>query len=305
MPKFQLNRLPEYTDEAIIAEIQRVANLVSSEKLTIRAFQKRAKVGANTLRRHFGSWRNALAAAGLEHLYNNRISLTEKMRHQKAKDMSDEEVLEQLRIVARKIKKNSLSIEEFDRHASICAATVRKRFGSWRAGLEKAGLRASKLGSRYTDEECFENLLTVWTYYGRPPKSEEMGQLPSNIGYRAYTTRWGTWNKALHAFVERANQDLASTKSAIKEKPKEKIVPKRLVRKIPDSEKREIKLGLRYAVLKRANFRCVICGRSPATHLGVELQVDHIKPFSKGGKTVLENLRCLCKKCNLGKGVKL
>ena len=33
----------------------------------------------------------------------------------------------------------------------------------------------------------------------------------------------------------------------------------------------------------------------------VELHVDHIKPWSKGGETVLENLQTLCATCNLGK----
>lgn len=57
---------------------------------------------------------------------------------------------------------------------------------------------------------------------------------------------------------------------------------------------------LRYEVLQRDNFRCVICGRAEAD--GVKLHVDHIKPVSKGGKTVLDNLRTLCQDCNLGKG---
>ncbi len=29
--------------------------------------------------------------------------------------------------------------------------------------------------------------------------------------------------------------------------------------------------------------------------------IDHIKPWSKGGETVLENLQTLCATCNLGK----
>ncbi|NTV30014.1 MAG: HNH endonuclease [Candidatus Omnitrophica bacterium] len=39
-----------------------------------------------------------------------------------------------------------------------------------------------------------------------------------------------------------------------------------------------------------------------ATYVGLELHVDHKEPFSKQGKTVLENLETKCRDCNLGKG---
>ena len=61
--------------------------------------------------------------------------------------------------------------------------------------------------------------------------------------------------------------------------------------------------SLRYDILKRDNFKCVICGRTPKKD-GVTLHVDHIIPVSKGGKTVPENLRTLCSICNLGKSDK-
>ena len=60
--------------------------------------------------------------------------------------------------------------------------------------------------------------------------------------------------------------------------------------------------SLRYDVLKRDHFRCVLCGRS--ANDGVRLHVDHILPVAKGGKTVLWNLRTLCSECNLGKSDK-
>ncbi len=36
--------------------------------------------------------------------------------------------------------------------------------------------------------------------------------------------------------------------------------------------------------------------------MGVELHVDHIIPWSKGGETLPENLEVKCTRCNLGKG---
>lgn len=68
---------------------------------------------------------------------------------------------------------------------------------------------------------------------------------------------------------------------------------------------RYINQKLRYKVLHRDRFRCVICGRSPAKDLSIELHVDHILPWSKGGKTMEENLRTLCSDCNLGKGASI
>jgi hypothetical protein len=60
--------------------------------------------------------------------------------------------------------------------------------------------------------------------------------------------------------------------------------------------------SLRYDIMKRDGFRCVLCGATAED--GVKLHVDHIKPVSKGGKTEHSNLRTLCERCNLGKKAK-
>ena len=46
------------------------------------------------------------------------------------------------------------------------------------------------------------------------------------------------------------------------------------------------------AVKNRDGWKCVICGKGLAE--GVELQVDHIKPRSKGGDGSLDNGQTLC-----------
>ena len=64
---------------------------------------------------------------------------------------------------------------------------------------------------------------------------------------------------------------------------------------------RTISDKLRYQVLKRDNFKCCACGASPAKDPSVELHIDHIIPWSKGGESTLKNLQTLCSKCNIGK----
>lgn len=68
-------------------------------------------------------------------------------------------------------------------------------------------------------------------------------------------------------------------------------------------QRRLVTASVRYEVLRRDNFRCVICGASAKN--GAVLHVDHILPVSKGGTSEMANLRTLCDRCNLGKGSKI
>jgi len=53
--------------------------------------------------------------------------------------------------------------------------------------------------------------------------------------------------------------------------------------------------------LSESGGRCALCGATNKERL---LDVDHIKPRSKGGKNEYENLQVLCSKCNRSKGNK-
>ena len=60
--------------------------------------------------------------------------------------------------------------------------------------------------------------------------------------------------------------------------------------------------ALRRQIMQRDNYTCKICGKQMFDEVG--LQIDHIIPIVKGGKTVPSNLRVLCSKCNARKGSK-
>jgi diadenosine tetraphosphate (Ap4A) HIT family hydrolase/5-methylcytosine-specific restriction endonuclease McrA len=55
---------------------------------------------------------------------------------------------------------------------------------------------------------------------------------------------------------------------------------------------------LRYEVLKRARFRCELCGVSADMRA---LEVDHIVPRNRGGSDDPDNLQALCYRCNATK----
>jgi hypothetical protein len=69
-----------------------------------------------------------------------------------------------------------------------------------------------------------------------------------------------------------------------------------------DPECRLIPKWLRFQVLKRDRFKCRYCG---APSRAAWLQVDHVIPVAKGGKTVIENLITACEPCNGGKSANL
>lgn len=63
-------------------------------------------------------------------------------------------------------------------------------------------------------------------------------------------------------------------------------------------ERRKLTKEIRQAVIARDNWTCQICGNSVYKDPNLLLEVDHIIPIAKGGKTEPNNLQTLCFKCN-------
>lgn len=301
MKRFEISFLDSYTKEEILEEIRRVASLLADGPLTKKKFKELSgRVEATTIRRRFpGGWKEALENAGVGHLYGGGV-ISIKMKTQEARNMTDGALLEELKQVHSLMGTETLTKEGFDQNSTVTSyATIRSRFGGWEKALEEAGIPLSNHARRYTDEECFENLVTVWSHYGRTPKYLEMKKSPSVVGPKAYV-RWGTWRKALRAFVDWVDSEAKNTTSEIPQPSPKHVAVEPESRKPEDN--REVRPGLRFKVFQRDRFRCVSCGRSPATHLNVELHADHIISIVDGGKTTFENLQTLCIPCNLGKG---
>jgi hypothetical protein len=149
----------------------------------------------------------------------------------------------------------------------------------------------------------FKNLEEVWVKLGRQPKSYEMEKPLSQYTSGAYEKRFGTWRKSLIEFVEFINNYQYSEEQILPDSPEiEPEIKNSLIECNPHKTKRNISWRLRFIILKRDHFKCQKCGRNPSTDPRVQLHVDHIMPWIKGGETVPENLETLCLECNLGKG---
>lgn len=299
---FALDRLADYSPDALSAELRRVAAMVDGPTLTIGQFQARSRVSYNTLWQRFGGWRQALERAGLGHRYGGR-PVTEKMRRREGRRMSDAELIDALRAAARRKKTRVLRVQDLDQECPIGYHVVASRFGSWAEALARAGLEQHRTGRRYADRTCFENLRRVWLHYGRAPRCEEMMRPPSQVGMRAYVRRFGTWRKALAAFVAWANAPAEANACPPAGAPAA-VPPAAVPPAPPPEDRRRVPLALRFQVLQRDRYACCACGDSPTKNKRCTLEVDHVVPFARGGKTVIENLRTLCGRCNRGKGAR-
>ena len=70
-------------------------------------------------------------------------------------------------------------------------------------------------------------------------------------------------------------------------------------------QRKKMTAALRKQVLERDDYTCCNCGLSIYEEPNLLLEVDHIIPVSRGGKTELDNLQTLCWKCNRQKSSKL
>lgn len=64
-------------------------------------------------------------------------------------------------------------------------------------------------------------------------------------------------------------------------------------------ERGKVSNKMRFSIYARDGYRCRKCGIS---NRYAPLEIDHIVPIAKGGKTTYDNLQTLCHRCNVEKG---
>lgn len=215
------------------------------------------------------------------------------------RNIPDGELLTDLKAVADRLCKNSISSREYnDSDSKYTSGTIAARFGSWNNALQKAGLELVHQREVST-EELFKNLEQVWLTIGQQPTSRDMKKPASKYSIHQYISKFDTWVNSINNFIEFMNynkltkpNDISDSEQDIKSVKNELAIFKHKTKRFPSER-------LKVQVLMRDGNRCRLCG---ITLTGDRIHFDHIKPWSKGGETILENLQILCDTHNLAKG---
>ncbi len=217
-----------------------------------------------------------------------------ELRHTQGVEVPTEDLLTDLKRVATDTGRPTVTFREYESRGRYSSATMQTRFGGWNEALTRAGLNISH--EQYIDQDhLFENIERLWIALGRQPTKRDLGTARSAFSEGPYSRVFGSWRKALQAFVDWANADdaLSDQAEAAGVAGNDEVLLK--------ATPRDPNLRTRFLVMKRDGFRCRYCGKSPATDAGVELVLDHVHPWSKGGKTTPDNLATSCVACNAGK----
>jgi len=165
-----------------------------------------------------------------------------------------------------------------------------RSFGSWEEACKKAGVNFVKK-DQYTDRELIDHFEKVWRW--RKQKLVRDDLLKYNEEFEVtvhpdnYVRRWGGFIDFVKLFSQYMLHQITYDDL--------------IGSKVSDNQRVPISPRLRATVLKRDNKSCVDCGANTKNTPGIKLEIHHIKPVSKGGKTELNNLVVNCKDCNSGK----
>ena len=293
----------DISNQDLLDDIKRVAAKLNKNTLTQGEYAQYGKYSPTTIRRRFGGWNKALLLCEIQPSIYQLAAAKSNPLYQ---HITDDDLLSDVVAVAQHLHKDTISCGEYTQNGKFSKDTCFKRFGTWENTLHKAHLAPYKQKSnrRIPDEILLEEIERIWIQLGRQPTSTDIKNGISKYALNAYTRHFGGWRGALESFIKWVDSD----RSEVGNIPTSKIQTELSSTASPiystnvlHTTTRNINLRLRFKVMLRDNFKCCLCGASPAKDPSVELHIDHIIPWSKGGETVIENLQTLCSRCNVGK----
>jgi hypothetical protein len=191
-------RRRKVSDDEIRAEMRRVADELETNRLTEQQYKQNGQIGIATVLNRFGSWNQAVQAAGLD-------SATRAVKADRGK-VTAKDVVKEIRRVAYELRKDSLTQREFRQYGRFSSSVVLSRFGSW-ADAEQAafldpGSEASQPEAhqkKISENEIIEEIRRVAGILQTTQLTQTQFREHGRIGCSTVRNRFGSWNQAIQA----------------------------------------------------------------------------------------------------------
>ncbi|HEV3272638.1 MAG TPA: hypothetical protein VGZ93_10705 [Candidatus Methylacidiphilales bacterium] len=189
IPYNSVRKYRDWSKERIIETIKRLEKEGVDLSFRSMMLSKYAPMVYAAIRpNHFGSWKDALAAAGLapEEIYRYR-------------SWDDESIIAEIRRL--KDEGVDLSSKKMDETSNPLIATARRRFGNWGAAVESAGIDYSSVRRRrrWTRELVLQEIRELRKAGADLRSGEIRHQHPALFAAACKTRFFGGWTKALEA----------------------------------------------------------------------------------------------------------
>lgn len=174
------------TKKDVISEINRLAEQ-RGETPRMNDMRDFGNYSPKTVRELFGSWNEAIEAAGYEP--NHVIG-----KHTDGGEPTEQELIEDIQRMADKLDRRPTT-GDVTEHSEYYTQLFINVFGSWNEAVEAAGFEPHHPKS-YGEDELIEHLQRLGDELDRPPKTEDVDEAdgPSSS---TYANRFGAWGEAL------------------------------------------------------------------------------------------------------------
>ncbi|AUX08299.1 HNH family endonuclease [Halalkaliarchaeum desulfuricum] len=169
----------ERSREELISELQRLADSLDRSP-SYTDMEDQGNYAPETYNNEFGSWNEALDAAGLERRRVQKQSL--------------DELTTELQRLSDQLERPPRSID-IEEHSDYSVGVFYNRFGSWESALEAAGIDPPQSPPR---EKLIEELQTIAAETDGRPTVDRVNEMGTYSIYQ-YRKEFGSWGEAVEA----------------------------------------------------------------------------------------------------------
>lgn len=141
---------------------------------------------ASTYRRHFGSWANALAAAGFDVDTSRRRP-----------SPTDDDLIAELHRLASELDATP-TVQDMASHGKYGSRTYARRFGSWTDAIAEADLEPAPSTPQIATADLIAELHRLESDLGRHPTSRDVAE-HGEYSVATYQRRFESWSAAVTA----------------------------------------------------------------------------------------------------------